>query len=132
MCRRHHWSNASKHLRDATVRLQTSAPYVNTGMIYTLYDCTILFCLAEMYRNSRYRDRGFSCKYCQLNPSLDILVISTTRVNTGYEIYKGLHDVNQVITVDVILVLDKTTIKQRSSCDRSNTTTVTGQRAPRR
>ena len=32
-CRRHHWSNASKRLCDATVRLQTWALYVITDVI---------------------------------------------------------------------------------------------------
>jgi len=38
MCRRNHWSNESKRLCDVTVRLQTSAPYMITGMMHPLYN----------------------------------------------------------------------------------------------
>jgi len=38
----HHWSNASKHLCDATVRLQTSASHMITGMMYTLYNLILV------------------------------------------------------------------------------------------
>jgi len=93
LCRRY-WSNTSKHLCDATVRLQMSVPYVITGIMYTLYN---LILIGRGVHDSRFHSPGFHAGTCQLNLCLDILVISTTAVYTRSNIYKGIYGIKMVI-----------------------------------